>query len=282
MERPTSKPQRCDGVRVRQLNSLRPEYFQRGGDVVGCAVARQPTVHPRREHDGSGDRFGQRRQGRHSEQRVAQSWSVNPTGHAQVTSAVTIHVDDSRDPRPAPFTNLTDMQLRMKMEPAEGIFLAEGEKVRYFARSMPDLCRCARRWRPNGCQASNQRWPPMTAPCTWPTRQYQSVTGYRLHRGALAAFIRKPLPTTAQVLDGARFVVVLEDLVDHTNVGLIFWTAAALGADAVLVSPQCADPLYRRSVKVSMGAVLTTPWTRPTYGLGPSRTSVRKGSNVLL
>ena len=88
------------------------------------------------------------------------------------------------------------------------------------------------------------------------------MTGYRVHRGALASFERRPLAAPAEVVAAARFVVVLVDLVDHTNVGAIFRNAAALGADAVLVTPGCADPLYRRSVKVSMGAVLGVPWTR--------------------
>ena len=90
----------------------------------------------------------------------------------------------------------------------------------------------------------------------------RSVTGYRVHRGALASFERRPLSPPAALLAAARFVVVLVDLVDHTNVGAVFRNAAALGADAVLVTPGCADPLYRRSVKVSMGAVLGVPWTR--------------------
>ena len=90
----------------------------------------------------------------------------------------------------------------------------------------------------------------------------RAVTGYRVHRGALASFERRPLPPPSALLAAARFVVVLVDLVDHTNVGAIFRNAAALGADAVLVTPGCADPLYRRSVKVSMGTVLAVPWTR--------------------
>ncbi len=90
----------------------------------------------------------------------------------------------------------------------------------------------------------------------------RAVTGYRVHRGALASFERRPLSPPAALLADARFVVVLVDLVDHTNVGAIFRNAAALGADAVLVTPGCADPLYRRAVKVSMGAVLGVPWTR--------------------
>jgi tRNA G18 (ribose-2'-O)-methylase SpoU len=90
----------------------------------------------------------------------------------------------------------------------------------------------------------------------------EHVTGFHVHRGALASLERRPLPSLAEVLDGARSVLVLEDIVDHTNVGAIFRSGAALGFDAVLLSPRCADPLYRRSVKVAMGAVFSTPWTR--------------------
>jgi len=83
-----------------------------------------------------------------------------------------------------------------------------------------------------------------------------------VHRGALASLERLPLPALDDVLDGARSILVLEDIVDHTNVGAIFRSGAALGFDAVLLAPRCADPLYRRSIKVGMGAVFTTPWTR--------------------
>lgn len=88
------------------------------------------------------------------------------------------------------------------------------------------------------------------------------VTGYTVHRGVLAAMHRPALRPVAEVVAGARLVVVLEDIVDHTNVGAAFRSAAALGADAVLVTPRCADPLYRRSVRVSMGTVFQVPWTR--------------------
>lgn len=90
----------------------------------------------------------------------------------------------------------------------------------------------------------------------------EAVTGFRVHRGALASMRRRPLPSVEDVVRGAQRLLVLEDLVDHTNVGAVFRNAAALGIDAVLVSPECADPLYRRSVKVSMGAVFAVPWTR--------------------
>jgi tRNA G18 (ribose-2'-O)-methylase SpoU len=92
--------------------------------------------------------------------------------------------------------------------------------------------------------------------------QLEAITGYRVHRGALAAFHRPELPDPAALLASAHRVVVLEDIVDHTNVGAIFRSVAALGADAVFITPRCADPLYRRSVRVSMGTVLQVPWTR--------------------
>jgi tRNA G18 (ribose-2'-O)-methylase SpoU len=96
----------------------------------------------------------------------------------------------------------------------------------------------------------------------------EAITGFHVHRGALASMHRPPLPTVADVLagarggQGARRVAVLEDVVDHTNVGAAFRSAAAIGVDAVLVTPRCADPLYRRSVRVSMGTVFQVPWTR--------------------
>ncbi len=94
------------------------------------------------------------------------------------------------------------------------------------------------------------------------------MTGYHVHRGALASMQRAPLPAPEQLLapngrtDLPRRIAVFEDIVDHTNLGAAFRSAAALGVDAVLVTPRCADPLYRRSVKVSMGAVFQVPWTR--------------------
>ena len=90
----------------------------------------------------------------------------------------------------------------------------------------------------------------------------ESLTGFHVHRGAIAAMRRPRLPALAELLDGAHRIVILEDIVDHSNVGAAFRAVAGLGADAVLVSPRCADPLYRRSVRVSMGAVLQVPWGR--------------------
>src|SRR5690606_38928149 len=98
-----------------------------------------------------------------------------------------------------------------------------------------------------------------------------SITGSPMHRGAIASMHRPELPEPGELLREARTVVVLEDIADHTNVGAIFRSVAGLGADAVLISPRCADPLYRRSVRVSMGTVLQVPWTRiPEWDLaGP-------------
>jgi len=173
-----------------------------------------------------------------------------------------IEVDDPRDPRLVDYTDLTDVSLRRVREPAEGLFLAEGEKVvrrALDAGYAPRSLLMARKWwdglrdvvEPHDCPvylADNAL--------------LEQITGYRVHRGALASMARRPLPALDDVLATARRVVVLEDLVDHTNVGAVFRNAAALGMDAVLVSPECADPLYRRSVKVSMGSVFAVPWTR--------------------
>ena len=101
------------------------------------------------------------------------------------------------------------------------------------------------------------------APCFVVTEALaEEVTGFHVHRGALASLERRPLPSLDDVLADARSVLVLEEIVDHTNVGAIFRSGAALGFDAVLLAPRCADPLYRRSVKVAMGAVFALPWTR--------------------
>ena len=107
----------------------------------------------------------------------------------------------------------------------------------------------------------------------------EQVTGFHVHRGALASLQRRPLPRWRRCWPGARTVVVLEDIVDHTNVGAIFRSAAALGIDAVLLAPRCADPLYRRSVKVAMGAVFTRALDAgSTTGTTPCRGSPQPGS----
>jgi tRNA G18 (ribose-2'-O)-methylase SpoU len=173
-----------------------------------------------------------------------------------------IEVDDPDDPRLADYRDLRDVQLRTHLEADHGLFLAEGEKVvrrAVEAGFTPRSFLMAPRWL--GGLADVLATSP--APCfVLEERLAEEVTGFHVHRGALASLERRPLPTVDAVLSGARRVLVLEDVVDHTNVGAIFRCAAAFGFDAVLLAPRCADPLYRRSVKVGMGAVFTMPWTR--------------------
>lgn len=170
-------------------------------------------------------------------------------------------LDDVADPRVHDYTGLTDVQLRRVREPAEGIFIAEGEKVIRRADEAGYRMRsvlCAERWvGPLADLLETLDIDVFVA--SEPV--LRAVTGFRVHRGALAAMERRPLPTLEAVATSARRLVVMEDLVDHTNVGAVLRSAAALGFDAAVTSPGCADPLYRRSVKVSMGAVFSLPWT---------------------
>jgi len=172
-------------------------------------------------------------------------------------------IDDPHDPRLTDYRALTDVALRRVLEPEGGLYMAESAKV--IARALaaghrPRSVLVQEKW-----LADIERMLPAdddTDVYVVPAEVAEGVTGYAVHRGALAAMHRPVLPAVADVVAGARLVVVLEDIVDHTNVGAIFRAAAGLGADAVLVSPRCADPLYRRSVRVSMGTVFQVPWTR--------------------
>src|SRR6478752_4313490 len=176
--------------------------------------------------------------------------------------ATLIEIDDPADPRLADYRDLRDVELRKNLEAEHGLFLAEGEKVVRRAVEggfAPRSFLMAPRWIDGLADVLETT----DAPCyVLPEELAEDVTGFHVHRGALASLARKPLPSVESVLAGARSVLVLEDLVDHTNVGAIFRSGAAFGFDAVLLSPRCADPLYRRSIKVGMGAVFSTPWTR--------------------
>ncbi|MYU24555.1 RNA methyltransferase [Streptomyces sp. SID8352] len=173
-----------------------------------------------------------------------------------------ITVDDPDDPRLRDYTDLTDVELRRRREPAEGLFIAEGEKVIRRAGDAGFAMRSmllSAKW----VDALSDVIDRSTAPVyVVEPALAERVTGYHVHRGALASMERRPLPAPADVLGAARRVVVMESVNDHTNIGAIFRSAAALGMDAVLLSPDCADPLYRRSVKVSMGAVFSVPYAR--------------------
>ena len=176
----------------------------------------------------------------------------------------TVCIDSAGDPRLADYTRLTDVSLRTHLEAEHGLFIAEGSKVisRAVAAGYPVrsvlLGRGGLADLPLLGLGSLDDVPVYVVP----DEVAEGITGYRVHRGALASLGRKPLPAVPAVIGSARRIVVLEDLVDHGNVGAIFRCAAALGVDAVVLSPRCADPLYRRSVKVSMGAVFAIPHAR--------------------
>jgi tRNA G18 (ribose-2'-O)-methylase SpoU len=172
-----------------------------------------------------------------------------------------VEVDSADDPRLADYTRLTDAGLRTHLEAERGLFIAEGTKVitRAVAAGYPLRSMLLGRSRLGDLESLGQAEAPVYVV---PDEVAERLTGYRVHRGALAALARRPLPAVGDLIAGARRIVVLEDLVDHANVGAIFRCAAALGVDAVVLSPRCADPLYRRSVKVSMGAVFAIPYAR--------------------
>src|SRR3954447_10235527 len=176
--------------------------------------------------------------------------------------AALTELTDPDDPRLADYRDLRDVQLRTHLEAEHGLFLAEGEKVvrrAVAAGFAPRSFLMAPRWLDGLAEVLSSS----DAPCFVVSEALaEQVTGFHVHRGALASLRRRPLAPLSSVLEGARSVLVLEDLVDHTNVGAVFRSGAALGFDAVLLSPRCADPLYRRSIKVAMGAVFTLPWTR--------------------
>jgi tRNA G18 (ribose-2'-O)-methylase SpoU len=172
------------------------------------------------------------------------------------------NVTDAADPRLSEYRALTDVQLRRRREPEEGLYIAESEKVlrrALAAGHRPRSILAQERW-----LAGLENLPGVEDVPVYVVDEdlAQQVTGYRVHRGVLASMHRPTLPDPKQVLSRGRTFVVLEDLVDHANVGAAFRSVAALGADGVLVTPRCADPLYRRSVRVSMGAVFEVPWTR--------------------
>lgn len=179
-------------------------------------------------------------------------------------------VPDAGDPRLADYVRLTDVDLRKSLEAEHGLFVAEGEKVirRAAAAGYAVRSLLATERRAAGLQDLAEV---CGAPAyVVPDHVAERLTGYHVHRGALAAMRRRPLPGVADVLarESVRRILVLEDIVDHGNVGGIFRCAAALGTDAVILSPRCADPLYRRAVKVSMGAVFAVPYARMTDWYG--------------
>ncbi|MGZ0710945.1 TrmH family RNA methyltransferase (plasmid) [Coraliomargarita sp. W4R53] len=174
-----------------------------------------------------------------------------------------VSITSAEDPLLADYRDLTDVALRRVLEPEGGLYIAESAKVigrAIAAGHRPRSVLVQEKWLPDVEMVLGAH--PDTPIYVVEPLIAEQLTGYAVHRGALAAMHRPALPSVSDVLASARLVVILEDIVDHTNIGAIFRAAAGLGADAVLVSPRCADPLYRRSVRVSMGTVFQVPWTR--------------------
>lgn len=172
------------------------------------------------------------------------------------------------DPRVDVFARMTDVQLRSRLEPERGIFIAESDKVidRALAAGYEPLSLLIpdhrlERMRPL-IERLEGREGGEVAVFVASAEEIEKLAGYELTRGVLCAMRRKALPSVEFVVAKAHRVAVLEDLTNHTNVGAAFRSAAALGIDAVLVTPSCSDPLYRRAVRVSMGTVFQVPWTR--------------------
>jgi tRNA G18 (ribose-2'-O)-methylase SpoU len=161
------------------------------------------------------------------------------------------------------FEALKDVQLRTGAEIEHGIFIGEGEVVirRSIAAGYPLLALLAEpRWLDSLADVVE----PETVVIAESVEELSQLTGYHVHRGALAAFGRRPLAPASEILAMATRVLFIEGMVNHTNVGAIFRSAAAMRMDAILVDHQCADPLYRRAIRTSMGTVFQLPWTRAT------------------
>lgn len=173
-----------------------------------------------------------------------------------------IEIDSLSAPGCEVFTQLTEAQLRNRLEPEKGIFIAESPKVIAMAidRGLELVSILTEKRCLDGCAAD------IISRCgdipvyLAPPELLEKMTGYRLNRGVLCA-VRRPKPLNAQeICRNAHRIAVLENIVDTTNIGAVFRSAAALGMDAVLITPSCCDPLLRRAVRVSMGTVLAVPW----------------------
>lgn len=174
-----------------------------------------------------------------------------------------IEITDLADPALDVYARLTEAQLRNRLRPEDGLFIAESPKVIGYALDAG--------YAPVSLLLERRHIAGKAAPLlarvgevpvyTADPALLERLTGYPLTRGVLCAMRRRPLPGAEELCRDARRVAVLEGIVDTTNIGAIFRSAAALGVDAVLLSPSCCDPLNRRAVRVSMGTVFQVPWT---------------------
>lgn len=172
----------------------------------------------------------------------------------------TLPVTSADDERVGDYRALTDLELRTRWEPPNGLFIAEGELV---------IRRALRAgYRLRSVLVDEKRveqmadLPPDATIYAAAPPVLELITGFHVHRGVLASFHRRPLHTLDDILARSRRLAVLEGLNTHTNLGALFRSAAALGVDGVVLSPNCADPLYRRAVRVSMGEVFAIPYAK--------------------
>ncbi len=182
-----------------------------------------------------------------------------------------IEIESINDERVAPFASLTEAELRSRLNPAQALFIAESPKVISVALDkgfVPEAILCEKRHIAGDAAELLARCPDHMPIYTGSRELLQSLTGYKLTRGVLAAIRRPAEPTVEEVCRGARRVAVIDSVSDTTNIGAIFRSAAALGVDAVLLTPTSCDPLNRRSVRVSMGSVFLVPWTWLHAGVG--------------
>jgi tRNA G18 (ribose-2'-O)-methylase SpoU len=200
---------------------------------------------------------------------------VRGAGWERIKGVAVILLEDPRDERLGDYRALTDVELRTRWEPPHGLFIAEGELVLRRAARAGYAFRSVLIDEKRVDQLADL---PLDGVPVYAATQdvLEAATGFHVHRGVLASFHRRPLPSVADVLAGATRVAILEDVNNHTNIGAIFRGAAALGMDAVLLSPTCADPLYRRSVRVSMGEVFAVPYA--TLDPWPSALDVVRGA----
>ena len=174
-----------------------------------------------------------------------------------------INIDSLNHPGVEVFSTLTEAQLRNRIEPEKGVFIAESPKVIHVALNagyQPLALLCEEKHITGDAADIISRCGDIPV-YTGRRDLLASLTGYTLTRGVLCAMRRPPMPTVEQVCAGAQRVVVIDGVVDTTNIGAIFRSAAALGIDAVLLTPTSCDPLNRRAVRVSMGSVFLLPWT---------------------
>jgi tRNA G18 (ribose-2'-O)-methylase SpoU len=191
-------------------------------------------------------------------------------GRRRARSNAIVRVTDPTDPRLDEFTHLRDVRLRTRREPAEGMFVAEGERTIRRAVDVGFEMRAillTERWLADLADLIDRT---EATVLIVDEQVLERTTGFPVHRGALASMSRRPVASPGVVLAPATRIAVLEDLTDHTNLGAVFRSAAAFGLDAMALTPRCADPLYRRAIRTSMGAVFSLPWTRIGWREGPA------------